>query len=284
MKAITTIILLLIVAYTFAHSLENNYIAKRPHIGDSLMCGQDSRKSEECEQLYINNDDSKMCVENYNKYSKQCEYTEINVESKNELDNLCNLYNSNKCKQYFELNIKNLPGCKNLQPKLLKSLEKNRDNVHVALSLKCSKDENNNYCPLSKFKFTNSSRRKGLKIISIDINDKEFLKAIHNSCDSKKCYTTAIKTISSYKENNSHEKRSEKNKNEKEHTIDITNPNFCLKQFENDSGNGIKKSFNNTEDNNMQNIKGNSKNISNISTENRIKGVNNNGIEKRKKI
>ncbi|ORX42213.1 hypothetical protein BCR36DRAFT_587391, partial [Piromyces finnis] len=91
----------------------------------------------------------------YNNYKNGCNVNIINIPDRL-LDPICSTYNEKVCKEFENLNFLNLPECRRDNAIPLYIANHGKDVYIANLRLKCTKDENNNYCPLSYFLNTDS--------------------------------------------------------------------------------------------------------------------------------
>jgi len=122
--------------------------------------------------------------------------SEIDVNNK---DNVCNTFNSEKCQQFFNDDIKNIQGCENLNEIASRVLNFYKKGNTVSLKMQCAKDENGKYCPLANL---------SPKLMSIEDDnkndDKEFktiyAEAVSETCKSRSCINAALEFESGYNE------------------------------------------------------------------------------------
>lgn len=229
MKYNTLLLTLLSIASTLEYKLENKLLARDTYFADAVIqCGSDN---DNCEDLFINYDDALECKKNFDTYYNKCKYVDVKFENKDEIDYLCNKFMSSQCEDFFNISIKNLPGCKDISPVFLENYIKIKEDTKLAFTLKCSKDDDNEYCPLSKFNFYENSQERGFKAINIDVDDIEFVKALHHSCDSDKCFDTATEALSRYKENRKDFKK-KLHKGDDHEEFRVLESDFCHQHIE----------------------------------------------------
>jgi len=228
MKYNTLLLTLLSIASTLEYKLENKLLARDTYFADAVIqCGSDN---DNCEDLFINYDDALECKKNFDMYYNKCKYVDVKFENKDEIDYLCSKFESSHCEDFFNLSINKLPGCKDISPVFLENYMKIKDDTKLAFTLKCSKN-GDEYCPLSKFNFYENSLERGFRTINIDVDDIEFVKALHLSCNSDKCFDKATEALSHYKENRKDFKKKLPERDDEEEFI-ILNSRFCHQQIE----------------------------------------------------
>ncbi|ORX45567.1 hypothetical protein BCR36DRAFT_216933, partial [Piromyces finnis] len=89
------------------------------------------------------------CNKSFELHYKNCRFTENDINSN--IDDLCKIYESEKCNDFFKNPVNSLSECKNISSQYLKKYEKLKNDTYIAFLLKCTKNENNEYCPLSNF-------------------------------------------------------------------------------------------------------------------------------------
>jgi len=264
MKHSTILLTLLSIASTLEYKLENKLLERDTNVqyfnDATVQCEPDNN---DCEDLYINYEDELECKKNFDSYYEKCRYAYVDYENKEEMDYLCERNNSSYCEDFFNLSIDTLPGCKEMSSAFLENYIKIKEDTKLALSLKCSKDDEDEYCPISKFDFYTNSRERGFRTINIDVEDTEFIKAIHQSCESKKCFSTAIQALSYYKDNGK-VTRKKLSEDENEDDFEVLKSNFCHLQIEDILDEIVKK--HNTEQTIQNNMNNESLLLSNDST------------------
>jgi len=146
-----TYVLSFLITYVFSFKIINfKYMSKNEDAYSQLMS---------CEEAIENN-----CSIN------------LDIE-KSDLDNSCEVLNSNGCEILLYGGINNFPECQSLSEENSLLLNTSFFIQYKTLSLLCIKDENNNYCPFSLTQLTDSKIK----------NDKMYIQAIKNNCNSTYC-------------------------------------------------------------------------------------------------
>ncbi|ORX48995.1 hypothetical protein BCR36DRAFT_354169 [Piromyces finnis] len=124
----------------------------------------------------------KECMDALEKYdTKGCSYDDIYVD----FDRSCKTLNSKKCQKIFNLKLTEIPECQSSNKETLEIMEDYLSIQRISVKFMCSRDENNNICPISIFeedRAENLSEEDQIKLVNKLIND---------NCKSKKC-TNAI--------------------------------------------------------------------------------------------
>jgi len=239
MKFTSSLLSLFAVTTVYTYSLESDIVIRNYEVSFS-----DAVECENCnnDEVYIDHESAKACKESFESYYKNFRYVE--GTSKNDIDNICKNFESEEYNNFYKKSVNTLPGCETIAPQLLKKYETLKEYNRNAFLLKCTKDENNEYCPLSKFTFYERSSKQGFKPIKINVKDKEFIDAINSSCRSKSCSETAIKVISLYKE--TAKLLNTDNENDSD---DDENSNFCIGNIENLLDDNVEQNVRNTNSN-----------------------------------
>jgi len=124
----------------------------------------------------------KAAVDEYN----ECQFDTFNLDSvASNIDVFCGSFSTEKCQNFFNKGLVGIPACQNISEELLMPTKILHGMMYSFLNLACSKDENNNYCPIA-----------GHNILNLrDKSESEILASINESCKSKKCYETANDTF-----------------------------------------------------------------------------------------
>ncbi|KAG4088325.1 hypothetical protein H8356DRAFT_1725237 [Neocallimastix lanati (nom. inval.)] len=125
---------------------------------------------------YDENADCKTSIVEY----KECfadNKSKVNLEI---IDEVCDKFLTEKCKKFYEEGISKLKGCEKISEEMLNQYTLKYDIKGIVLSELCSRDENGQYCPISKFLQSGSTNRRELD------------ECINNTCKSKKCVDDAI--------------------------------------------------------------------------------------------
>ncbi|ORX46844.1 hypothetical protein BCR36DRAFT_584960 [Piromyces finnis] len=125
------------------------------------------------------------CKNALSKYS-ECQIDSINLESVSaNIDDFCMTFNTENCQTFYKQGITRIPECQDISPELFAPGQIVTDMLYSLLKLGCSKDENNNYCPLA-----------GRNIFTANgINEEEFMRLLNESCKSKQCYDSISDTF-----------------------------------------------------------------------------------------
>jgi len=117
-----------------------------------------------------------------------------NIEfQKGDVDYICSVYNSEKCQKLYNEGAVIIPECQKIDGVSKTFLDNMVKISQLSLSLKCSKDENGQYCPLNELALLNDSEEDGF--ITFKNESTLFDNALGNTCKSKKCtmtYTDAL--------------------------------------------------------------------------------------------
>lgn len=105
----------------------------------------------------------------------------------NNKDIVCSSFNSEKCQQVLKGGINTIPECKDLPTEVLATSPLIFEMLSSSIGLACSKDENDNYCPLSDVIISNNGK--------LDQNEETVKAAIKETCKSKKCVDAAVDTL-----------------------------------------------------------------------------------------
>ncbi|KAG4085501.1 hypothetical protein H8356DRAFT_1061817 [Neocallimastix lanati (nom. inval.)] len=133
---------------------------------------------------------------------------ECNLEiNKNNLDDVCASFNSDKC-QKLTKNISSLKACSSLGQDLVSS---EQEIIKLQLNIvefMCSRDENGKYCPYISFELEHSTLfGNENEVVSVESpnepqliedkkkEDEENIKAVKETCKSKKCSDAFLKVI-----------------------------------------------------------------------------------------
>ncbi|ORX75666.1 hypothetical protein BCR32DRAFT_329702 [Anaeromyces robustus] len=129
------------------------------------------------------------CNENAMDYINDCVPSDKNSFSKDNIDNLCTKIHSEECQIFLSNPMVSLDGCEDLP--YIKN--KNVSLVFFKLissntKLHCTKDENEEYCPMSNFNLFKGSNPQDFDIFNTIPKDDVFNKTMPNICKSNKCY------------------------------------------------------------------------------------------------
>ncbi|OUM62501.1 hypothetical protein PIROE2DRAFT_61856 [Piromyces sp. E2] len=142
--------------------------------GKIVKRGETEDKNEQVKQCQIGIEEYKECVSYKEKISKD------NIE------NYCKVYNSEKCQKIFKDGIKSIKACEMFSQQSLKKTQTKFDTVNYTFKLLCAKDESNKFCPLSEVYIT--SGNSGFEKNGFD-------NYINETCKSKKCTDSAIEAF-----------------------------------------------------------------------------------------
>lgn len=130
------------------------------------------------------------CEDAMKKYEECLVNTDV---TKDNVDSVCEILNSEKCQTFYKDNVALLPECQiSVVNHIIRIAE-------VDVTLKCSRDESGQYCPLNKF-FLDDAEKNGYNIDRLD--NKDFKEAIQSTCKSQKCtedYRAALDILESFK-------------------------------------------------------------------------------------
>jgi hypothetical protein len=114
----------------------------------------------------------------------------MNEIDANNKDNVCNVFNSEKCQNFFKNGVKSVKGCENLQDLLLKIEELLVETNSVSLKMQCAKDESGKYCPLSNLPTQFISEVKSSS--NSTITEQQYDEAVKATCKSRTCIDAAL--------------------------------------------------------------------------------------------
>eukprot|EP00833_Pecoramyces_ruminatium_P007928 jgi/Orpsp1_1/1181960/evm.model.c7180000079265.1 len=136
--------------------------------------------------LTITYDENADCVTSINEY-KACYGSNRKTISKDKLDEMCDIYLTDRCQKFFKDGIDKLNGCEKLSENLLFTYTLKYEEIGILFAELCSRDENNNYCPISKYlqnEFYSDPNSK----TKID-------NSVNETCKSQKCVEETIEFI-----------------------------------------------------------------------------------------
>ena len=117
---------------------------------------------------------------------QECLISSINFYSiDTNIDNICAAFATEKCQSFFSTGVASLPECQNVSKKILTPYQILSETVFTILNLSCSKDENNNYCPLAGKNVINNNT----------MSSDELMNSLKETCKSKKCYNVAANSF-----------------------------------------------------------------------------------------
>lgn len=129
--------------------------------------------------------DTSACEKAIEATQKSCNQNPKNMKE------LCEVMNDSKCNKVFKEGISSIPECKDMPLELTKMYEAIFQQLTEAAGFSCEQDEAGNYCPLSKIS-QEYSEKKG------KVPKDEAVKAINESCESKKCREAFIGYFKKY--------------------------------------------------------------------------------------
>jgi len=119
----------------------------------------------------------------------------IDENKQNNKDNLCTIYNSEKCQSLYKNGVKSVKGCENLQDILLRIEGLLIETNSVSLKMQCAKDENGKYCPLSDLSsqlITEVNNKSSNSTTTEADTQKKFDEAVNATCKSRTCIDAAL--------------------------------------------------------------------------------------------
>lgn len=192
MKFSTHFFTLLAVSFAFSHSIPNqkrddsdldNFIENM--VNDTVFevtkdtSDSDSKKTNKW--LSNSSEEYKACEEALKQYEECFEDKEITKEN---VDVVCNTPISEKCQKLYNDGIDVIPECQKLEglrKTVLGHIVKLSD---LNIKVKCSKDEQGQYCPLNYFSVSEKNYI-GFRIVSN--NEEQFKAALDDTCKSDIC-------------------------------------------------------------------------------------------------
>jgi len=120
----------------------------------------------------------KQCEKEIEEY-KNCIYGAVYFTKEN-IDNVCNEYHSEKCQTFIKDPMVVIPSCQSLTEELKSTYEYLFIISKPSMAFFCQKNENNELCPLVKYELSGNK------------DDNDLMKAVNDTCQSKNCKTVAL--------------------------------------------------------------------------------------------
>ncbi|ORX75665.1 hypothetical protein BCR32DRAFT_304612 [Anaeromyces robustus] len=137
------------------------------------------------------------CSNTIYEYEKECIPVNRESFSSTKIDSECKRLASENCKNFFKDIKGSLIDCEKVPEKDLNKIINYFKESNELIEMYCTKNENNEYCPLHKLK-----NFSGLSIVEYfsqnspfkdDVSDKDVNNVIYEICKSKKCYDSITK-------------------------------------------------------------------------------------------
>lgn len=140
------------------------------------------------------------CYKAFKLIEKDCIPIEKDSYSKSKLDTTCDNFNTEKCQKLMNEPLSVLPDCSELNDDGFNDFGKFINQTMTSTKLYCTKNENNEYCPITDISIYQSiSFEEYLSKVSMTVsdlsNDDEFKKTIDETCKSKKCRDAALEAF-----------------------------------------------------------------------------------------
>jgi len=133
----------------------------------------------------IKRDDSvKTCQETIKEYSECTTYKE--KITKNNIENYCKAFTSEKCQKLYSGGLKSIPSCANLSKETIDATQIKFDTVNYTFKLLCAKDESGKFCPFSEIYITKGNQ---------GFDKDGFDNSLNETCKSKKCIDSALEAF-----------------------------------------------------------------------------------------
>lgn len=138
------------------------------------------------QSISINYDENADCIQTLLNY-EECLFKKYNNDTlkKENYDDICEIYNSDKCQKFYKEGVVSIPECKELGEVLTFQNQILYDKADYTYQRICSKDENGKYCPLSGYDISENK----------DSDREAHDEAVNETCKSRKCIDSAIESI-----------------------------------------------------------------------------------------
>ncbi|ORX46846.1 hypothetical protein BCR36DRAFT_356214 [Piromyces finnis] len=102
---------------------------------------------------------------------------------KDNIEEYCKNFNTEKCQSLYNQGLNAVPECSNISNEFKDQIKLKFDVINYTFKLLCAKDENGNFCPISKNYIENGNT---------GFENSGFDKYLNETCKSKKCINSAI--------------------------------------------------------------------------------------------
>jgi len=186
--------------YSYPNEKGNDLIEKKPentdesNYGDSFtdLFSRNDKEDDNEDKSFSNWLIDSSCEKALDEY-EEC-LTDDSLIHKENIEMICNTFNSEKCQKFFQEGVNIAPECKDLGSVTKFLVERTIKLVNFDLSYKCTKDEKGQYCPMDVFNPDVRHHKKNSKSSSKE-EDELYNEALTETCKSPKCTNALLNTL-----------------------------------------------------------------------------------------